>query len=161
MSKRIIMLVGVPAVGKSTWIEKEFQGECTVISTDDIIQCMADIEGKTYDDVFLKYIKPAERTMWDEFDEAIEGEMTPIVIDRTNVSVQSRKKFFDRLNNFHKNHGYEIEAVVFQTPEKEEWERRLNSRPGKTIPQNILDNMVQSMVQPTLSEGFSKISISS
>ena len=122
---------------------------------------MADIEGKTYDDVFLKYIKPAERTMWDEFDEAIEGEMTPIVIDRTNVSVQSRKKFFERLKNFHKNHGYEIEAVVFQTPEKEEWERRLNSRPGKTIPQNILDNMVQSMVQPTLSEGFSKISISS
>jgi predicted kinase len=155
------MLVGVPAVGKSTWIEKEFQGECAVISTDDIIQVMADIEGKTYDDVFLKYIKPAERTMWDEFDEAIEGEMTPIVIDRTNVSVQSRKKFFDRLNNFHKNHGYEIEAVVFQTPEKDEWERRLNNRPGKTIPQNILDNMVQSMVQPTLSEGFSKISISS
>ena len=154
------MLVGVPAAGKSTWIEKEFQGECTVISTDDIIQGMADIEGKTYDDVFLKYIKPAERTMWDEFDEAIEGEMTPIVIDRTK-SVQSRKKFFDRLNNFHKNHGYEIEAVVFPTPEKEEWERRLNSRLGKTIPQNILDNMVQSMVHPTLSEGFSKISISS
>jgi hypothetical protein len=159
MTKRIIMLVGVPASGKSTWIEKEFQDECVVISTDDIIQLVADIEGKTYNEVFNRFIKPAERMMWEEFDLAIEDEMHPIVIDRTNLNPKSRKKFFDRLTNFHKNHGYEIEAVVFPTPEKEEWERRLNSRPGKTIPQNVLDSMAQSMQQPTLSEGFSKVSI--
>ena len=161
MTKRIIMLVGVPASGKSTWIEKEFQGQCWVCSTDNIIQYMADHENNTYNGVFNKYIKVAERVMWEDFDRFVDGNHYPIIIDRTNLNPKSRKKFFDRLKNFHKNHGYEIEAVVFPTPEKEEWERRLNSRPSKIIPQNVLDSMSQSMQQPTLSEGFSKINISS
>lgn len=159
MTKRIIMLVGVPAAGKSTWIEKEFQGECVVISTDNIVEEIAEAAGKTYNDVWANNIKAAERIMWEEFDRAVETKQYPIVIDRTNLNPKSRKKFFDRLTNFHKNHGYEIEAVVFPTPEKEEWERRLNSRPGKTIPQSVLDSMAQSMQQPTLSEGFSKVII--
>ena len=161
MTKRIIMLVGVPASGKSTWIEKEFQGECVVISTDNIVEEIAEAAGKTYNDVWANSIKAAERIMWEEFDRAVETKQYPIVIDRTNLNAKVRKKFFDRLKNFHPNHGYEIEAVVFPTPEKEEWERRLNSRPGKNIPQSVLDSMAQSMQQPTLSEGFSKINISS
>jgi len=159
VAKRIIMLVGVPAAGKSTWIEKEFQGECTVISTDDIIQAVADSEGKTYNEVFQKYIKAAEHMMWQEFDSSVQGGFYPIIIDRTNMNVKSRRKFFERLKNFHKGHGYELEAVIFKTPEKAEWERRLNNRPGKTIPQHVLDGMSKAYEQPTLAEGFTKVSL--
>lgn len=154
MSKRLIILVGPPGSGKSTWIEKEFQGECTVISTDNIIEEIAKEEGKTYDETFAKYIKVAERLMWEKFDTAIEEKQTPIVVDRTNMSVSSRRKFFERLRNFHKGHGYDIDCVVFPKPEESEWRRRLASRPGKTIADRVLNSMLASFQMPTVDEGF-------
>jgi predicted kinase len=157
MTKNIYILVGPPGVGKSTWVEKEFQGECTIISSDAIIQAVADDEGKTYNDVFQKYIKVADKLMWQEFDSAVSNGCYPIVIDRTNMSVKSRAKIFERLKNFHKGHGYTIEAVVFALPEKKEWDRRLASRPGKTIPDFVIKNMVASFEMPTVQEGFNSI----
>jgi predicted kinase len=153
------MLVGAPASGKSTWIEKEFQGECHVVSTDKIIDEIAFETGRTYDQVFSTYMKVAEKMMWEEFDKYVGDGYSPIVVDRTNMSVKSRRKFFERLKNFHLNHGYEIEAVVFKTPEETEWNRRLNSRVGKTIPQHVLESMVKSYEQPRLTEGFTKVSL--
>ena len=157
MTKRIVMLIGVPAAGKSTWIEKEFQGDCHVVSTDNIIQAVADDEGKTYNEVFLTFSKATESMMWSDFDIYVSGGYDPIVIDRTNVSPKSRRRFFERLRIFHKGHGYTVEAVVFNAPETTEWRRRLDSRPGKTIPENILMSMLASFQVPSESEGFSKI----
>ncbi len=82
------------------------------------------------------------------------------IIDRTNLTVKSRAKFIQKL----KLHNYEIEAVVFpevgsEALSKEEWKRRLDSRPGKTIPQEVLDQMVDSYEIPLMSEGFSKITV--
>jgi hypothetical protein len=53
---------------------------------------------------------------------------------------------------------YEKIAVVFLTPEDEEWQRRLD-RPGKSIPQNILMGMRDSMQFPEPEEGFDKIQV--
>jgi predicted kinase len=159
MTKNIYILVGPPAAGKSTWIEKEFQGECSVISTDDIIQAVADSEGKTYNETFVKYIKVAEAMMWQEFDSVVSGGGFPIVVDRTNMSVKARAKFFERLKQFHKGHGYKIHAVVFPKPEDEEHERRLASRPGKTIPWEVINGMLASFQMPTEAEGFASVTI--
>lgn len=159
MTKNIYILVGPPAAGKSTWVEKEFQGECHVVSTDDIIQVIADNDGKTYNETFAKYIKAAEAIMWQEFDRMVNGDYNPIVVDRTNMSVKSRRKFFERLRNFHKGHGYKIHAVVFPKPEGEEYERRLNSRPGKTIPEAVINGMLAAFQMPTTEEGFDTVSV--
>lgn len=159
MTKNIYILVGPPAAGKSTWVEKEFQGECHVVSTDDIIQEIADNDGKTYNETFAKYIKAAEVIMWQEFDRMVNGDYNPIVVDRTNMSVKSRRRFFERLRNFHKGHGYQLHAVVFPKPEDEEYERRLNSRPGKTIPEPVINGMLASFEMPTESEGFASIRV--
>ena len=159
MTKNIYILVGPPAAGKSTWVEKEFQGECHVVSTDDIIQEIADNDGKTYNETFAKYIKAAEVIMWQEFDRMVNGDYNPIVVDRTNMSVKSRRRFFERLRNFHKGHGYQLHTVVFPKPEDEEYERRLNSRPGKTIPEPVINGMLASFEMPTESEGFTSIRV--
>lgn len=155
MSKICTFLVGAPGAGKSTWMRnQEWIDDTYVASTDDIIQNIADEYGLTYDEAFKDVIGFAEKVMWRELKMAAE-DGDPIYIDRTNMSVKSRRKFID----FLKPYGYRFNAVVFPNPDPVEWERRLNSRPGKTIPDNIIRNMVASFRMPTPEEGFDNIQI--
>lgn len=50
--KTIFVLVGPPAVGKSTWIKDTFREEPYVISRDAIVDNVARSMGMTYDDMF-------------------------------------------------------------------------------------------------------------
>ena len=155
-----IMLVGVPASGKSTWQYNKY-GEYppVVASTDNIIQEIASSYGMTYDEGFKGLIQIAEQIMWRQITTCL-MRGSDFIIDRTNLSVKSRKKFIDKL----KLHHYNIECVVFPLPGTEklssdEWNRRLNSRRGKTIPGYVLSQMIEHYEPPTEAEGFSKITI--
>ena len=144
-------LVGVPASGKSTWLAQQGELERTmIISTDNTIEYIAELFDMSYNEAFPDLIKFAEKVMWKSLEDAAYfGDN--IIIDRTNLSVGSRKRFIKFLQ------GYGFEAVVFPTPEHKEWERRLNSREGKTIPSHVLQSMVKNFEKPTEAEGFSKI----
>jgi predicted kinase len=50
-------------------------------------------------------------------------------------------------------------AVVFKTPEPEELARRLASRVGKNIPQEVMETMIRQLAAepPTKEEGFDEI----
>lgn len=150
-------LVGVPGSGKSTWL-KDQELWTLIVSTDNIIDELAETYGLTYNEVFKDTIRFAELVMNNEMDKAIAYGDANFHIDRTNLTVKSRRKFIEKL----KPHGYEFEAVVFPLPgtEKlptEEWFRRLDSRSGKTIPGYILSSMIEHYEPPTEAEGFSKI----
>ena len=56
----IYMLIGVPASGKSTWVEQN-KGNALVISTDNLIEAYAANLGKTYNEVFKEQIKIATK----------------------------------------------------------------------------------------------------
>lgn len=144
-------LIGVPGSGKSTWLAQQGELENTMaISTDDIISQIAHEYEMTYDEAFWDLTKFAEKVMWRSLEDSAYFE-DHIIIDRTNLSRKSRARFIKFLQ------GYEFEAVVFPTPESEEWNRRLNSRPGKTIPLNVLQSMAKNFDEPSEAEGFSKI----
>jgi predicted kinase len=149
------ILVGVPASGKSTWITnniRDISPYAVIISTDDIIQELADSYNLTYNEVFKETIRFAEMVMNKNIEWAAE-DADDMIVDRTNMTVKSRKQYIDKLCDY----GYEFECVVFPVPDTEEWSRRLNSRPGKNIPQEAIDRMVNSYQEPTLEEGFKKI----
>lgn len=153
------ILVGVPASGKSTWRVTRLGGFGIELSTDDIIERLADRWGFTYNEIFKDTISFAEKVMKRDLIAAAERDVD-IIIDRTNLTAKSRRKWIEML----KLYQYDIEAVVFPMPgtaklSTEEWNRRLDSRPGKTIPGHILSPMIEHYEPPTLSEGFSKITI--
>lgn len=152
---KCILLVGVPASGKSTFIDTWVDtNDYEILSTDNIIQSWAEQQGLTYDQAFGDRIKIADREFWDSISSAADAGKN-MVIDRTNLSVKSRKKIIDHVGK----QGYEFEAYVFPTPDAVEWEKRLNNRPGKTIPKNILASMKSNFNMPTEDEGFTLISI--
>jgi hypothetical protein len=74
-----------------------------------------------------------------------------IIWDQTSTTIASRARKFNMLPD------YEHIAVVFRTPEKAELDRRLASRPGKEIPQYVIEQMIDGWQEPTEEEGFKEI----
>jgi len=156
MTKTCTILVGVPAAGKSTWISNQpLKANTYIASTDRVIEETAREYGMTYNEGFKDLIGFAETVMWRHIDRAVLFGHD-IVIDRTNMGRKSRAKFI----NYLKNKDYVFDAVVFDHPEdKTEWNRRLNSRPGKTIPENAIQSMLSSFQFPSHEEGFRDITV--
>lgn len=150
--RRLIFLVGVPATGKSTWAANHFYD--VVLSSDNYMDWMAKSFNSTYNDVFNNGgIKLAEHLFQRDLENFKNGTAKSAVIDRTNLSVSSRKKIIEKFDP----EKFIFEAFVFNTPEKEEWVRRLNTREGKTIPSHVLDSMAKNFEYPTKEEGFANV----
>ena len=144
-------LVGVPGSGKSTWIKnQDWALGLTVVSTDNFVDDYAKKQGKTYSEVFDEYMPTAVDLMAKVVVHAREHGHD-VIWDQTSTTVKSRKRKFNMLPN------YEHIAVVFKTPEKEELERRLASRPGKNIPDHVMRSMIENFDMPTEEEGFKEI----
>jgi predicted kinase len=144
-------LVGVPASGKSTWINnQDWASECVVVSTDEFVEAYAIEVGSTYSEVFKDYMPTAVRQMADKVVCAREAGKD-IIWDQTSTGVKARARKFNMLPD------YEHIAVVFKTPESEELARRLASRPGKEIPWDVVQYMITNWEEPTEEEGFKEI----
>ena len=144
-------LIGVPASGKSTWIaNQEWVKNMPVVSTDSFVEEYAKEQGKTYSEVFTEYMPTAVKLMADHVVKARE-QGQDIIWDQTSTTIASRKRKFNMLPNY-----YHI-AVVFETPSRLELNKRLASRPGKEIPDVVIEGMRASFEMPTEAEGFDEI----
>lgn len=147
----LYVLVGVPASGKTTWFRnQEWTEKCYYISTDRHVEAYALAHGRTYSEVFEDYMPTAVENMVEEVVRARDGNID-IVWDQTSTTVASRRKKFDMLPNYRKI------AVVFNTPAPDELAQRLASRPGKVIPQEVVQGMIDQFEMPTEQEGFDEI----
>ena len=144
-------LIGVPGAGKSTWIKnQDWAKDIPVVSTDNFVEAYAKEQGKTYNEVFKEYMPIAVRLMANQA-LVCQANNLDVIWDQTSVSVSSRKKKFNTLPK------YEHIAIVFATPDEEELARRLASRPGKNIPDEVMQSMIKTFVMPTEEEGFKEI----
>jgi predicted kinase len=144
-------LIGVPGSGKSTWIKNQpWAKDAVVVSTDNHVEDYAEKMGKTYSEVFDKYMPTAVQLMTDNVINASKNNLD-IIWDQTSTTVASRKRKFKMLPK------YKHIAVVFTTPNAEELKKRLGNRPGKTIPDHVIRSMINNFEMPTKAEGFSDI----
>jgi len=154
---KMIILIGPPASGKSTWRSKFLANateEWIIASTDDLVDEWAAKHGLTYNEAHGK-------APWGQFNKtfkyAVRNALTEgknIIIDRTSMSAKNRKDYFKNLPE-----GYEVEAVVFVVPQPE-LERRMKERfeaTGKSVPHVALLSMQKRYQAPTKEEGFHKI----
>jgi predicted kinase len=145
----LIVMVGLPGSGKSTFIRKWYPNY-VVVSSDDVIEKLAAADGKTYDEVFKQYVGRASGEMKTTFNNAVKNNES-IVWDQTNLSKKKRRGILQQIPSH-----YRVVAVVFNIPDKVRAERAAQ-RTGKTIPDHVMRSMEQSYDPVTKDEGFDKI----
>ena len=148
---KLYMLVGVPGAGKSTWIKDQiWMLGLTIVNTDAFVEDYARAQGKTYSEVFKDYMPTAIGLMAEQVVFAREHGHT-VIWDQTSTTVKSRARKFNMLPD------YEHIAVVFRTPDLDILKERLASRPGKEVPWEVVQGMIDNWEEPTEEEGFKEI----
>lgn len=142
-------MVGLPGVGKSTYINN-YLPDTTVISTDDIIEFLAAKYSMTYNDVFGPITYNFAERVSHKLAQQLFARGDDIVWDQTNLTVASRCKKLDLVPAH-----YSKIAIVFQTPA--DHNDRLASRPHKHIPVAVMESMTKAYQQPTYAEGYDAI----
>lgn len=148
MGNRIlVVLVGLPGAGKSTYRDILKEQGYFVVSSDDYIEDFASKSGSTYNAVFAERVQLANKLMRDDFKTYIKNG-DDVIWDQTNLSVKKRKGILAQVPD-----NYLKLAVYFEIDE-ELRQQRLGNRPGKVIPPHVDDSMRGSYVRPTVEEGF-------
>ena len=147
----IYILIGIPASGKSTWLDKQDMTNAVIINVDLYIEKSAKAQGLTYSEVFPGEIKNAMVQSKRDLLSALRTGKN-IYVDQTNLTVQSRKQKLDQVPK-----GYIKIAVIFPAPNDEELQRRLDNRPGKNLPDHVMRMMKNNFSYPRRGEGFDKV----
>ena len=146
------VMVGLPASGKSHWIEENMKEGDVLISKDIVIEEMGKEKGYgSYTDTYKMLTDDEHKEAYAEtkrrFADAVRAKLN-IYIDLTNMSKKSRNKWIHQLKN------YNTKAVVFVTGQGQlAWRNIERDRDqGKHIPAHVYKNMMKTFIVPTLYE---------
>jgi len=144
MTPRIILTVGLPGSGKSTYLKAL---GANPISSDAIRLQLADDE--TDQTIHARVFSTVRYLLR----QRIELQRPVTYIDATNLARRDRRPFIALA----RKHGCEIEAIFFDIPLAACKAR--NSSRARLVPDRVLDQMAAKLVPPSVEEGFSRIEV--
>ncbi|MBZ5578073.1 MAG: ATP-binding protein [Acidobacteriia bacterium] len=139
---RIVVLVGLPGSGKSTYLERL---GVTALSSDAVRKLLADDETDQtlHDRVFqtLRYLLRHRLALG-----------RPVTyLDATHLTPEERQPYLA----IGKSYGCEVEAVFFDVPLEVCCER--NAARHRVVPDDVLAKMAAKLVPPSTAEGFNRV----
>jgi len=143
---KIVLLVGLPGSGKSTWAELNvIPGVSGTLSSDALRGLLADDpDNQNIHALVFKVLRDLLRRR-------LELKRPITYIDATNLTRKERRPYIKLAALF----DAEIEAVFFDVP-AEECIRRNRGR-ERIVPDTVIRMLAAKLVPPTTSEGFSRV----
>lgn len=128
---KIMVLCGLPGIGKSTFAKSKYCKNATVVNLDTL-------KSRKEEDILIEECIFMNKT---------------IVVDNTNVLASSRYKYI----KYAKKHNIEIECYYF-LPKKQKALERNKQRIGKRkVPDVVIHKMYKDFETPMFKEGFNRI----
>jgi predicted kinase len=148
----VIILIGPPLSGKSTWIRENFP-TTEVISRDETV--MEVYGSRNYTEAFNNVDqKEVDRVLTQKFLDANTAKKN-VIVDMTHMASKRRKQ---NLNYFSDDY-YKL-GVIFPILSDDEYVRRNQKRieeENKDLPMRIVKSMISSYQPITTDEGFNKV----
>ena len=148
----VIILIGPPLSGKTTWIRENFP-TTEVISRDEIV--MEVYGSRNYTEAFKNVDqKEVDKVLTQRFLDANLAKKN-VIVDMTHMASKRRKQNL----NYFTNDYYKL-AVIFPILSEEEYVKRNQKRieeENKDLPMGIVKSMISSYQPITSDEGFNKV----
>lgn len=147
-----VVLCGLPCTGKTTLRDTLYDRwknpKPIILSTDDYIDLVAQVTNSTYSEKFQSSIEGAQHYVNTLRQGALSSQVD-IIHDQTNLTGKSRRK---RLAGIPKG-AYHTVCIVVTCGEIDR-QKRLEARPGKSIPKDVDADMCKNWSYPEWDEGF-------
>ena len=150
----VIILIGPPLSGKTTWINKNFEPESfELISRDQIV---LDLHGEDDYNTAFKSVdqKEVDRILVNKLSTTAK-ERKNAIVDMTHMNSKRRKYNL----SFFGSEYYKL-AVIFPILKDEEYvvrDKKRTEEEQKSIPMYVIKNMISSYQPVNKSEGFDKV----
>lgn len=148
--KKVFLLSGPPASGKSTWVRSRLTKGSEWISRDNVRFSIVKEDEEYFsheDEVFDTFIAYINQSLKDP-------DIHTIYIDATHLNKRARHKVLSRIR---KRNISELNCVCFCVPPSVCQERNTLREGRARVPAAAIENMFKSYTYPEIDEGFAHV----